>query len=788
MRTNESAIAPPDDADYEKFQPNVAVWNGTDAFLQAPCWGEGAHIVMLPSGVHLDLLIGGDLREIPVERCLPVVFSGAVSKRNGNRGPFYSDLGLATSVDSPFVAISDATLNTNLYLKLGWYAGRAKDSVQAETLRLLAGIATRFERELLLVGGSGGGFASLYYAARLDSPVSAMVWNPQTDFLNYLPSVVTDYLVTALGLSDDEVSRMSDAERSQALAAGGVEHNVVPRSTYGTGCRRVLYLQNADDGHVVQHAAPYLSQAEFTHVGGGRWVDDRGALVLISSFSEGHNPPPRDAMVQAMRSLLDTATSPSSVVDALQSSNLIPGTGLDTLPRDLRGEVNELRERIELVASTDSTGALQARLAWSETPNRFGGINTTFEFSGSEGPFERSHRANHVVVPAPPSPARTVSARVRDGFMNELFVLTTDVVETPHQVRVFIVGSCVSRDSYEFLDPAFFALNGYLARQSLISGFAAPFTAELNSSWLQSPFQRRMLEADAESRLPSILSEAASRTDLLLWDLVDERLGVFDHGGNVWTTDSVELRGQPGGSLARASARHVAFGSPEHFALFEASLVRWKALLTDVELIDRTILLAPRWAEVTEAGAKTPTSFGLSATDANRVTDSYVEAVQRIVGVPVVGRTDPRPVSLTSHQWGVAPFHYDDATYLSLTHQIAAKAEELCAPFGWGDTRGKTRVPTPEQRDPLLRAPAPELEMRQTGPLEVTVRVIAKDMQACAFQLHRGPQRVESTAYRRESTHRFRVALPGIYRCRAFVMTTGGDRVPVVSVPLRVSG
>lgn len=62
--------------------------------------------------------------------------------------------------------------------------------------------------------------------ARLDVPASAMVWNPQTDLLDYDEGPVLDYLCVALGLERASVTAMSRQERAAALAVGGVQHAV----------------------------------------------------------------------------------------------------------------------------------------------------------------------------------------------------------------------------------------------------------------------------------------------------------------------------------------------------------------------------------------------------------------------------------------------------------------------------------------------------------------------------------------------------------------------------------
>ena len=776
----------PRDSDYAQFLPAVTRWGSVEDFVRATDWPPGVQVIGLASGLHIDLYLGGDLRTIEPGRGLPVIFSGAVSKRSGNPGPFFSGIGLGKSVNSPFLAISDATLNTDRELTLSWYAGRTGDSLQEATLALLTAVQQRFDRELLLVGGSGGGFASLFNAARLDVPVSAFVWNAQTDLLNYQPRAVAQYLTQALAMSHAAVAALSKEDRSRALRAGGVEHRVVPDRP-GLGRRRLLFLQNAGDIHVIDHTAPFVTDTGLRHVGGGRYVDDNGALVLVSDFSDGHNPPPREVLVRALRALLDVSSAAADVADSLQTAQLLPDSGLETLPRDLRVDAESLRGRLALRATRDEAGRLHAAITWDGLPNRFGGISTAFDFSGTGEPFTRSHRQNGIVIDDPEGKVEQVTARVRDGLLNELFQLNARVTPDPRRLRTYVVGSCVSRDTFAFLDPSHFELGGYLARQSLISAFGPTARVPIDPALLTSPFQRRMLESDADSSIPGALRAAAQEIDLLLWDLVDERLGVLDHPDGGVSTDSVELRTQLHGDLPSGLTR-TEFGTPEHLDRFAAALPPWRDLLAELGLLSRTVIVAPPWAALDTSGAPTPTSFGLDAGKANHLAEAYLAAAAEALGVEIVGR-DLAPRASMTHQWGIAPFHYDDATYEELATEISAAAQRLCQPFGWGegDPHSRTRVPSLAQRRPgHSSTQTATVTLTQTGPLEVTATVIAPGMQACAFALHVAGQRLSLTPYQRTTTHSFTVARPAVYRCRVFVLYADGSRVPSVSAPLRV--
>lgn len=370
---------------------------------------------------------------------------------------------------------------------------------------------------------------------------------------------------------------------------------------------------------------------------------------------------------------------------------------------------------------------------------------------------------------------------------------------TPQRLEVLIVGSCVSRDTFMFLDPKHFSLQEYIARQSLVSGFGPVGVPLVDTTELTSRFQRRMIEGDAASDLPVRVERAAASVDLLLWDLVDERLGVHVHDDGGVTTDTVELRtvrGVAAAADAPAGTRHVRFGSDEHFSLFVAALPSWRALLARTGLLERTVLLAPPWAVVTESGGRTPASFGLTADAANAQFTRYVAAARDVVGVPVLGRglglgaeDEDGPVAraLTTHQWGLAPFHYDDATYTFLAEGIAATALRWCRPSGWVGGRSPLRVPTPIERDPSLRYRIePGVELTLTSPGELTVTLTAPPLKAWAFHLYRDGERVALTPWAEEPVATFPVTEPGVYRCRAHLLTTSGGRRPVVSAPLRV--
>src|SRR5690625_4032012 len=109
--------------------------------------------------------------------------------------------------------------------------------------------------------------------------------------------------------------------------------------------------------------------------------------------------------------------------------------------------------------------------------------------------------------------------------------------------RISIFGSCVSRDTLEFADPADFTLKRYIARQSLVSAFDTHGAYALNLEAMASDFQRRMATWDLHSEFARILPAVAKDSDLLILDLTDERLGFYEMPGGAVVTRSVDLIG-----------------------------------------------------------------------------------------------------------------------------------------------------------------------------------------------------------------------------------------------------
>lgn len=233
-------------------------------------------------------------------------------------------------------------------------------------------------------------------------------------------------------------------------------------------------------------------------------------------------------------------------------------------------------------------------------------------------------------------------------------------------VRVFIWGSCVSRDSFEYFG-AKYELLDYVARQSFISeGNAVNLGDKLPA--LESPFQQRMNAGDAAGDAMARIAASVDEMDLLILDLCDERLGIIEVAPGSYLTRSVERMKSGLDEKLLAEHRLIEFGSFEHLQLWVIALLRVSEQLCQLGLVERTLVVGPQWASETTQGNPTPASFGLTAARANELFKFYYDAL-RSTGLRILA-DELLVFSDEEHRWGPAPFHYSPAVYQAITVAI----------------------------------------------------------------------------------------------------------------------
>lgn len=750
-------MSQPSRVDYSRYGGIAATWEDVHAFGQAS-WEPGVHVVGLGGGRHLDLLIGGEPAEIPDGRALPVFFSGA---GGASTVPQFWGQRIAGSLGSGFVAVADPTL-TGRDLTVGWYGGTAGSGTQQRITEILDILGARLQRELLLAGGGAAGFAALVFASRARVPVSAFAWNPHTQVLAYSAAPVARYLCAALGLTEREVSRLTVAERSALLARGGIQHVVRGTDVVANPhLNRMLLLQTTAGRQVREHTAPFLASSPFQRVDHQRWADPRGRSVWFGDAGGRAGSAPGTVVQTVIAELVDVSCDVAAPLKGLQEAGLLAADGVGNLPRDLRAE----DAPVEVVAWRHEDGTVTPRAVSLTDDLEQGGLRAV---TVSEGP--------------------PLQVDIQDGFGHVIASRQPPVLPVDPR-GVFIVGSCVARDTFEYLDPAAFRLLDYVARQSLISTFSTAGPAPIDPGLLSSRFQRRMAELDAASSLLDMLTDRAGSIDVLLWDLTDERLGVLRHPDGRFTTDSVDIRAVIS-PTARARVDLVPMGSAEHSQLFRSAAIHWRSFLERTGLFDRVVLLAPPWAGASLPPGRHLTSFGIDAPAGNRMYEPYYAWVQELVGVPVLGHDLEDATSPIAHRWGPAPFHYDEHTYVRLARQIATHAVTQPRRAWDAQVDPAVLVRRAPAYDPAAAQPAVPDQAEPSARAVLAngqIRVVVSGVEGSRVCVHvyRDGERIAVTPW--SAARSASVAAPGsgMFRARVHVQQPDGGRLVLTTNAVR---
>ncbi|WP_408608555.1 DUF6270 domain-containing protein [Actinomyces viscosus] len=245
--------------------------------------------------------------------------------------------------------------------------------------------------------------------------------------------------------------------------------------------------------------------------------------------------------------------------------------------------------------------------------------------------------------------------------------------------RVTVYGSCVARDVAGEMEKRGWSVERYIARQSLISAGRPADAGDLNLSLLTSPFARRSFLSDMVGNLEAQLTAVAACTDLLLWDLTDERLGVLETAPGAFLTRSTEAL--TAGLYEGLTARFLELGTAEHLHLWRPALLHFRGLLERLDLTSRTVLINVPWATRTTSGESTVPSWGQTAMEANWVMTRYLDLVRQETDVRVLNVPDELVVADNAHHWGSAPFHYVGTVYSWIADELeVARSPRSLAP------------------------------------------------------------------------------------------------------------
>lgn len=242
--------------------------------------------------------------------------------------------------------------------------------------------------------------------------------------------------------------------------------------------------------------------------------------------------------------------------------------------------------------------------------------------------------------------------------------------------RVFVVGSCVTRDAFEMDASTEMKLVGYFARTSLASAFRRKKFVGVDTSTITSAFQRRMVEQDLDKTLESALRQVDF--DLLVFDPIDERFNLAQlNDGSIATVSNEFLL------AADAPAYEtIRSGTEDFLRLWAAGWCRLLAILDSLGARSRLRVNRAFWADGCADGKEFVGSYSRSGIDrANTflsllysIMEQDLEDWQFVRYPPELFVGDP------GHKWGASPFHYIDPFYRHFLSELVIESGASAGP------------------------------------------------------------------------------------------------------------
>ena len=226
-------------------------------------------------------------------------------------------------------------------------------------------------------------------------------------------------------------------------------------------------------------------------------------------------------------------------------------------------------------------------------------------------------------------------------------------------MKVFIAGSCVTRDAFTPDTKKYFEIVDYYARYSLTRlnypAIQLDITEELFEKKVPSPFQRKLLKNDFNNNLLDKLS--GTDFDYLIIDCIDERFGLVRYKHSSYVTNSDELRKAE--LINAKAALKIPFNKEEFLHFWRYGLKK----IIDVVGVNKIIINDVLWTNRLNNGGTVSTIENVET--CNEIV-SQLYKIAKEEGVPETNFVNyPHDIFIAdiSHRWGASPFHYTQEVY-----------------------------------------------------------------------------------------------------------------------------
>lgn len=239
-----------------------------------------------------------------------------------------------------------------------------------------------------------------------------------------------------------------------------------------------------------------------------------------------------------------------------------------------------------------------------------------------------------------------------------ILATTTDV----RPANVAILGSCITRDIFNYDEDGRYRVVDYTARTSLASAFSSTVMSEpsIQLDALASAYQRRQVERDINKLYPEILADL--KFDVLIIDCIDERLKLYQNLNGALCSVSSELL--KAGFMRSKGGRYILPCTDEFFSYWAMGWQRFVDLLREKKCLNKLYVNQAFWAPRDETGA-CYADYNEQFININNafLTRMYDHMKQFLPSEQFLTFPKKMIVGDSAHRWGPSPFHYIDDYY-----------------------------------------------------------------------------------------------------------------------------
>lgn len=241
------------------------------------------------------------------------------------------------------------------------------------------------------------------------------------------------------------------------------------------------------------------------------------------------------------------------------------------------------------------------------------------------------------------------------------------------KIRVAILGSCVTRDLFEFQKNALdnFEVCFYMARSSVISYMGMPNT-DSRIKITGDGFEDKRARYDLFKNHWSDLEQ--SQPDIILVDFIDERIGLIQHNGSIFSASGPTIK-----AFERAN---IEFEIKRPWSTEITTLREWAvpAFLEKVSSICQNIFVHKAvWASTYRDENNNIASFENS--EFSRLIELNNEVLNKMItpledsptAVEQIGGIESGLMAGGDHKWAFCPYHYTSTYYKTVAKQLLAR-------------------------------------------------------------------------------------------------------------------